>query len=68
MLEIRLHTEFQLPRLPRSGRFMVGERQNKTKKSMKLMASLAPTRAEVEAGFMAKADQNLTTSFLNYSL
>ena len=32
---------------------MVGERQKKV--SMKLMASLAPAQAEVEAGFMAKA-------------
>ena len=57
MLEIRLHTEFQLPRLPRSGRFMVGERQQKKQVSIKLMASLAPARAEVEAGVVAKADQ-----------
>ena len=35
---------------------MVGE----TKKvSMKLMASLAPARAEIEAGVVAKADQYL---------
>ena len=34
------------------------QQQKKTKKvSMKLMASLAPARAEVEAGAVAKADQ-----------
>ena len=27
--------------------------------SMKLIASLAPARAEIEAGYVAKADQNL---------
>ena len=32
---------------------MVGETTN----SMKLMASLAPVRAEIEAGVVAKADQ-----------
>jgi hypothetical protein len=32
---------------------------NKAKVSMKLMASLAPVRAEVEAGVVAKADQFL---------
>ena len=31
------------------------------------MASLAPTRAEVEAGFMAKAYQNLPNSIENIS-
>ena len=41
--------------LPRSGSFMV-ETNNK-QVSMKLMASLAPARAEIEAGVVAKADQ-----------
>ena len=42
----------------RSGSFMVGETTKRQKKvSMKLMASLAPARAEVEAGVVAKADQ-----------
>ena len=40
---------------------MVGESKNKTKKgkkvSMKLIASLAPARAEIDAGVVAKADQ-----------
>ena len=31
----------------------------KTQVSIKLMASLAPARAEVEAGAVAKADQNI---------
>ena len=34
-------------------KYEVGEATN----SMKLMASLAPARAEVEAGVVAKADQ-----------
>ena len=55
-VEIRLHTKFQLPRLPRSGRFMVGDKRQK-KVSMKLMASLTPALAEIEAGVVAKADQ-----------
>ena len=42
--------------MPTIGRFMVGERQKKV--SMKLMASLAPAQAEVEAEVMAKADQH----------
>ena len=42
--------------LLKSGSFMVGDNNNK-KVSMKLMASLAPARAEVEAGVVAKADQ-----------
>ena len=45
----------------RSGSFMVGETNKKGKKqkkvSMKLIASLAPARAEIEAGVVAKADQ-----------
>jgi hypothetical protein len=57
LVEIRLHAEFQLPMLLRSGRFMVGATNNKAKVSMKLEASLAPARAEVEAGVVAKADQ-----------
>ena len=44
--------------LLRSGSFMVGETK-KAKVSMKLMASLATARAEIEAGVVAKADQNL---------
>ena len=46
--------------LLRSGRFMVGRQQQQQKSktnSMKLMASLAPARAEVESGVVAKADQ-----------
>ena len=44
--------------LLRSGSFMVGDKNNKGKKvSMKLIASLAPARAEIEAGVVAKADQ-----------
>jgi hypothetical protein len=46
--------------LLRSGSFMVGEtkqkRQNK-RVSMKLIGSIAPARAENEAGVVAKADQ-----------
>ena len=55
-VEIRLHAEFQLPMLLRSGRFMVGE-ATKKQVSMKLMASLAQARAEVESGVEAKADE-----------
>ena len=48
--------------LLRSGSFMVGETKTKKAKkrqvSMKLIASLAPARAEIEAGVVAKADQN----------
>ena len=55
-VETRLHTEFQRPMLLRSGSFMVGETK-KAKVSMKLMASLAPARAEIEAGVVAKADK-----------
>ena len=62
-VEIRLHTEVQLSRLPRIGRFMVGHAKNKNKTSMKLMASLAPARAEVDAGVVAKADQKSLTQF-----
>ena len=55
-VEISLHAEFEPLGLPRSGRFMVGE--TKTRQvSMKLIASLAPARAEIEAGVVAKADQ-----------
>ena len=38
--EISFHVEFHPPGLPRSGRFMVGDKQ-KTKNSTVLMASLA---------------------------
>ena len=53
-VELRLHNEFQLPRLPRSSRFMVG---GKTQVSIKLISPLAPDRAEGEAGVVAKADK-----------
>ena len=45
--------------LLRSGSSMFGETITKTKQqiSMKLIASLAPARAEIEAGVVAKADQ-----------
>ena len=44
--------------LLRSGSFMVGDNNNNKKgKKMKLIASLAPARAEIEAGVVAKADQ-----------
>ena len=45
--------------LLRNGSFMVGDNDKKRQKtvSMKLMASLALARAEVEAGAVAKADQ-----------
>ena len=47
--------------LLRSGSFMVGDKQQTTNNnktvSMKLMASLAPARAEIEAWVVAKADQ-----------
>ena len=45
--------------LLRSGSFMVGEKKKKEKRqvSMKLIASFAPARAEIEAGVVAKADQ-----------
>ena len=55
-VELRLHAEFQLLILLRSGRFMVGDKI-KAKHSMKLMASLTPARAVVEAGVVTKADQ-----------
>ena len=44
----------------KSGRFMVGDKKGKKNqnKIMELMASLAPARAEVEAGVVAKADQH----------
>ena len=48
--------------LLRSCSFMVGDNKGKTKVSIKLMASLAPARAEIKAGIVgivAKADQNL---------
>ena len=53
-VELRLHTEFQLPMLLKSGSFMVGDKQKRQQVSMKLMASLAPTRGEVESGAVAK--------------
>ena len=41
-----------------SGSFMVGDtHKNKVKVSMKLIASLASARAEIEAAVVAKADQ-----------
>jgi hypothetical protein len=46
--------------LLRSCSFMVGDKQQQQKQvSMKLMASLAPAPAEIEAGVVAKADQKL---------
>ena len=42
---------------------MVGDNKAKNKVSMKLMASLAPARAEVEAGVVAKADQKWIPTF-----
>ena len=58
-VEIILLAEFEPLGLPRSGRFMVGETKKKTRQqvSTKLIASLAPARAEIEAGVVAKADQ-----------
>ena len=57
--------------LLRSGSFMVGvnnnKRQNK-KVSMQLMASLAPARAEVEAGVVAKSDQLLYSFICKFCL
>ena len=57
--------------LLRSCSFMVGDNNNNKKRqtkrvSMTLMAFLAPARVEVEAGVVAKADQNseLDTDFL----
>ena len=50
-----MHGEFQLPMLFSSCRFMVGDKKQQV--SIKLMASLAPAKAEVEAGVVAKADQ-----------
>ena len=35
------------------------KQKQKAKVSMKLMASLAPARAEIEAGVVAKADQQI---------
>ena len=44
---------------------MVGEKGNKTRKvSIKLLASLAPARAEVEAGIVAKADQYIASEYI----
>ena len=45
----------------RSGSFTVEEeeRRRRRKISMKLIASLAPALAEIEAEVVAKADQNL---------
>ena len=53
-VERSLHAKFQLPRLPRSGSSMVGDK-NKTTNSVELEATLAP--AEAEVGAVAKADQ-----------
>ena len=53
-VERSLHAEFQLPRLPVSGSFMVGDNKNN---SVELEASLAP--AEGEVGAVAKADQKV---------
>ena len=42
LVEISRHTEFQLPRLPRSGRFMVGDNNKKGKTfSIEFMPFLA---------------------------
>ena len=60
-VEIRLHTKVQLPRLLRSGSFIVGDTTGQV--SMKLMASLAPAQAEIEAGVVAKADQKFAIFF-----
>ena len=59
-VERSLHAEFQLPRLPRSGSSMVGDKQNKKQDNnlVELEASLAP--AEAEVGAVAKADQYIT--------
>jgi hypothetical protein len=46
--------------LIRSGNFEIGDKQRKD--SIKLMASLAQARAEIEAGVVAKADQYLLFS------
>ena len=43
--------------LLRSCSFMVEDTTNKKQVSMKLMSSLAPAQAEIEAGVVAKADQ-----------
>ena len=53
-----MRAEFQPDRLSISGRFMVGDKKAKQKKSksIELMASLAPAQAEVEAWVLAKAD------------
>jgi hypothetical protein len=56
-VELRLHTKFQLPMLLRSSSLWLETRQPKNKVSMKLIATLAPARAEIEAGVVAKADQ-----------
>jgi hypothetical protein len=46
--------------LLRSGNFMVGDNRGKARQvSMKLMTSLAPARAGVEAGVVAKADHQI---------
>ena len=58
-----LHAKFQLPRLPRSGCSMVGDKQQKTRQDnnlVELEASLAP--AEAEVGAVAKADQKMSPS------
>ena len=52
-----MHAKFQLPRLPRSGSSMVGDKKTtrQQKNSVELEATLAP--AEAEVGAVAKADQ-----------
>ena len=54
--------------LLRSGIFMVGDKKTTTKRqvSMKLMASLAPAQTEIEAGVVAKADQNQSIQYQCY--
>ena len=46
----------------RSGSFMVGDTKKIKKVSIKLMASLAPARAEVEAGVVAMVRFSKTLS------
>ena len=53
-VERSLHAKFQLPRLPRSGSSMVGDK-NKKQNSVELEATLAP--AEAAVGAVAMADQ-----------
>jgi hypothetical protein len=56
--------EFQLHMLLRNGKTTT----KKAKHSMKLIASLAPGRAEIEAGVVAKADQHFLFSSPNYEM